>query len=88
MSSFGDKDKASGGNKDANKTWEVLETLAEIQKNKSDVLKITRVKYGDLELINFQVWRTNTETLKTFPLKEQKVSFNIELKDKVREALS
>ena len=86
MSKFGDKDSASGGSK-VKPTWEVLETLLEVPKNKSDILKITKVKYGDLELINFQVWRMNSETNKSYPIKDQKFSVNIDLKDKIAEAL-
>jgi len=68
--------------------WEVVSVLAEIQKNKLDTLKITKVKFGELDLVNFQVWRKNTETDEVFPLKEQKVSFNVMLTDKIIEALS
>ena len=71
----------------AEKKWEVLAILAEIQKNKSDVLKITKVNYDGRELVNLQVWRTDKDTGKTFPLKEQKLTFGIEYKDKVAEAI-
>jgi hypothetical protein len=68
--------------------WKIIATLGEIQKNKSDVLKITRVSFRGKELVNLQVWRKNTETEEIFPLKDQKMSFNIELKDQVIEAIS
>jgi|GEM_PF-3156012 len=67
--------------------WVVLAVLGEIQKNKTDTLKITRVKFGNKDLINFQVWRLNSETDTMFPLKDQKLSVNIDLKDQVIEAL-
>lgn len=70
------------------KEWKIIATLAEIQKNRSDVLKITRVSFMGKDLINFQVWRKNAETEEVFPLKDQKVSFNIEFKDQVMDALS
>jgi len=61
--------------------------LAEIQKNKSDVIKITKVNYGGRELINLQVWRTDKDTGKTFALKDQRISFGIDYKDKVAEGI-
>lgn len=83
--SFGSVERAR--KKQEKPEWKVKATLGEIQKNKIDVLKITRVDYGGKDLINLQVWRTNTETDTVFPLRDNKVSFNIELKDKVIEAL-
>jgi len=90
MSSFGEADKASRvkSGKSEKSEWKVLATLGEIQKNKADTLKITRVNYAGKELVNLQIWRKNSETGKVFPLKDQKLSFNIELKDKVAEAIS
>jgi len=82
MSNFGTADRSRKKGE-----WKVKAVLAEIQKNKSDMLKITRVEFNGNDLINFQVWRTDSETGTTFPIKEQKVSFNIEFKDKVIEAL-
>ena len=67
--------------------WKVIAILGEIQKNRSDTLKVTRVNYMDKDLINLQVWRKNTETEEVFPLKGG-ISFNVELKDKVTEAIS
>ena len=69
------------------KEWKVLATLAEIPKNKADVIRVTRVDYGGRELVNLQVWRTDNETGKTFPIKDQKITFSIEYKDKVAEAI-
>ena len=68
--------------------WETVATLGEIKKNKSDTLKITTAKFAGNDLVNFQVWRTNPETEETYPLKEQKVSFNIDLVDQILEALA
>ena len=85
MSGFGDADR---GNKEEKAEWKILEILAEIKKNKRDTLKITRVKFGSLELINLQVWRNDPDTDKNFPLKDQKVSFQVEYKDKVAEAIA
>lgn len=83
--SFGDAERKR--KKQEKPEWTIKAVLGEIQKNKIDVLKITRVEFAGKDLINFQVWRTNTETDTTFPLKDNKVSFNIELKDQVIEAL-
>ncbi len=68
--------------------WVVVATLGEIKKNKTDTLKITRVKFAGKELINLQVWRTNPDTNKTFPLKDQKLSVNLDLRDKLTEAIA
>ena len=87
MSGFGDADKANRGNKEKAE-WKILETLAEVKKNKTDTLKITRVQFGNLELINLQVWRNDPDTNKNYPLKDQKVSFQVEYKDKVAEAIA
>ena len=70
-----------------NPKWEVISILDEIPTNKIDTLKIARVKFGDKDLVNLQVWRRNTETNEIFPLKDQRVSFNIDLKDRVSEAI-
>lgn len=84
--SFTDADKASRGKVEKSE-WKVLATLGEFKKNKADTLKITRVNFANKDLINFQIWRENSETGKTYPLKDQKLSFNIDLRDKVIEAL-
>jgi hypothetical protein len=68
--------------------WKIIATLGEIQKNKIDMLKITRASFMGKELINLQVWRKNTETEEIFPLKDQRISFNIEFRDKVIDAIS
>lgn len=87
MSNFGEVDKKSRTSKTEKPKWEIVATLDEIQKNKLDTLKITRVKFAGKELVNLQIWRRNAETDEVFPLKDQKMSFNIELKDRVGEAI-
>lgn len=67
--------------------WKVVAVLGEVKKNKTDVLRITRVEFAGKDLINFQVWRINPDTEGMFPLKDQKLSFNIELRDQIIEAL-
>lgn len=86
--SFKEADQTSKNTPKEKAEWKVIATLGEIKKNKLDTLKVTRVNYADKDLINLQVWRLNTETGKTYPLKEQKLSFNIEFKDQVVEAIS
>ena len=71
----------------AEKLWKILEMVGEIQKNKTDKLRITRVKFAGKNLVNFQVWRKNQETGDIFPIKDQKVSFNADFTDKVIEIL-
>ena len=71
----------------AEKLWKILEMVGEIQKNKTDKLRITRVKFAGKNLVNFQVWRKNQETGDIFPIKDQKVSFNVDFTDKVIEIL-
>lgn len=81
------KEEINKSNRKEKAEWHVLATLDEIPKNKSDVLKITKVEFGGKDLVNIQVWRKNTETNTIYPLKDRQVSFNIDLKDKVAEAI-
>lgn len=67
--------------------WKVISVLGEIKKNKTDTLRITRVEFGDKELINLQVWRKNEENDTTFPMTSQNISVNVNLKDQLIEAL-
>lgn len=67
--------------------WKIKAVLGEIQKNKSDIIKVTKLEYAGNEYINFQVWRKNPETDTMYPIKEQKMIFNINLKDQVIDIL-
>jgi hypothetical protein len=87
MSNFGEAERQSRKGEPQNKEWKVLANLGAIKKNKYDTLKITKVNFANKDLINFQIWRENTETGKTFPLKDQKLSINVEYKDQLIEAL-
>lgn len=62
--------------------WDVQEVLAEIKKNKTDVIRITRVMFDGKELINLQVWREGTNGT-SYPVKDQKISFGIDFRDKI-----
>jgi len=67
--------------------WKIKSVLGEVQKNKSDIIKITKVEYLGTEYINLQVWRKNLETDTIYPIKEQKMIFNINLKDQIIDIL-
>jgi len=68
--------------------WKVLETLGEVQKNKSDVIRVNRISFKGNEYIQIQTWRTDQETESTFPLKNSNIVFKSELSEKLAEILS
>ena len=85
-SNFKGAEQRSSVKKDKPK-WVVKAVLKEIKKNKRDTLRITRVDFGGMDLINFQIWREDPDTGKSFPLKDQSLSFNADFREEVAKAL-
>jgi len=68
--------------------WKVLEQLGEVQKNKSDAIRVNRISFKGNEYIQIQTWRTDQETESTFPLKNSNIVFKPELSEKLVEILN
>jgi prolyl oligopeptidase PreP (S9A serine peptidase family) len=68
------------------KKWEVKQELGEVQKNKSDVIKIRRVDFDGNEYIQLQIWHTNQDGV-SVPVKDKNITFRAELKDEILKVL-
>jgi predicted DNA binding protein len=72
----------------SNDGWKVLEVLGEVQKNKSDVIRLTKVSFKGNEYVQIQTWRNDQETGNTYPLKNSNIVFKPELAEKLAEILA
>lgn len=82
------KDAETRKKSDEGGGWEVLEVLGEVQKNKHDVIRITKVRFKGNEYVQMQTWRTDDETENTYPLKNSNIVFRPELAEKLAEILA
>jgi len=74
------------GMTDDGKRWKVLKEVASIKKNNLDTLKIQRCELDGVEYGYIQTWHQNKDGTIS-PLKGKNVTFRIELKDDVINAL-
>ena len=63
------------------KTFQVLEVLGEVQKNKFSKVRVAKVKFHGAEFIQLQVWKTENE--KTFAAKGQNIIIQPEVASKL-----
>ena len=69
-----------------NGKWEVLDTLGEVQKNRYEVIKITKATFKGKEFIQMQVWKEEEDGT-TYPLKTKNIVFKPELIKEIIKAL-
>lgn len=69
-----------------NFSWNVVEILGEIQKNKADKIRINKVESNGTEYGQIQIWHTNQDNV-SIPVKDKNITFRSELKDQLIEAL-
>ena len=81
MSEFG---KAIGKNSD--KPFEVIDILANLQKNRTATLRVARVNYRGGEFIQLQVWNIG-ENGTEYPVKNQNIIIKTDVAYKLGEVL-
>ena len=66
--------------------WIVKQVLGEVQKNKSDVIKVIHAEMDGVKYGQLQIWHTNQDGV-SLPIKDKNITFRAELKDEIIEAL-
>jgi predicted DNA binding protein len=73
--------------KDQESGFEVIEVIGEVRKNKTDVIRASKVKFKGNEYKQIQVWRTSLETETVYPMKNSNIIARPEVMEKLAELL-
>jgi len=67
------------------KTFQVLEVIGEVQKNKFSKVRVAKVKFHGAEFIQLQVWKTEND--KNFAAKGQNIIIKPEVANQIGKIL-